>query len=288
MNSKNDYLRELESKSIYIIRESHEKFKNAAVLWSIGKDSTTLLWLCKKAFYGKIPFKIIHIDTGYKFKEIYEFRDKYTKEWDLDLVIAKNEDADKKGITPEKDHFECCNTRKTQALRQAIEKYGFEALLLGIRRDEHGIRDKERYFSPRDKEFKWNIVKEKEKKDEGDSNFIAMQDTEFDTWGIFATDFGDTTNHVRIHPLLHWTEQDIWEYIKQEKIPMVSLYFAKNHKRYRSIGCECCCEPVDSESDDINKIVKELKTTKVSERTGRVQNKENHDIMQKLRHLGYM
>ncbi|MBU1201546.1 MAG: sulfate adenylyltransferase subunit CysD [Nanoarchaeota archaeon] len=283
-----NHLRELENKSIYIIREAHKKFKKVGVLWSIGKDSTTLLWLCKKAFYGKIPFKVIHIDTGYKFKEIYEFRNKYTKEWDLDLVIAKNEDADKKGITPEKDHFECCNARKTEALKQCIKKHDFEALLLGIRRDEHGIRDKERYFSPRDKQFKWNIVKEKQNKQEGDSDFIAMQDTEFDAWGIYATDFGPENNHVRIHPMLHWTELEIWKYIQKENIPMVSLYLAKNKKRYRSIGCECCCKPVDSESDDINKIVEELKTTKISERTGRVQNKENHDIMQKLRHLGYM
>lgn len=271
-----------------MIREAYGRFKNIAVLWSVGKDSTTLLWLCKNAFFGKIPFKVIHIDTSYKFKEIYEFRDKIAKEWNLDLVIARNEDADIKNIVPEKNKFDCCNARKTEALKQTIKRYKFDALLLGIRRDEHGIRNKERYFSPRDKDFRWNLVKEKEKKNEGDSPFIAMQDIEFAGWNIFATDFGEDTNHVRVHPMLHWNELDIWEYIQKEKIPFVNLYLAKNEKRYRSIGCECCCKPVDSKANTLNKIIQELKTTKVLERSGRTQDKEDEFTMQKLRSLGYM
>lgn len=282
------HLDELESKSIYIIREAYSRFKNPAIMWSIGKDSTTLLWLCRKAFYGKIPFKVIHIDTGYKFEQIYTFRDEYAKKWSLKLVILQNKKAIKKGITPEKGRFECCNARKTEALKQVIKKYGFDALLLGIRRDEHGIRDKERYFSPRDKQFRWNVVKKKKKQNSGDSPFTSLQDAEFDGWNIFATDFGSTTNHVRVHPLLHWSELEIWQYIKREKIPITNLYFAKNHKRYRSIGCECCCKPVDSEAKDIDAVINELKNTIIKERDGRDQDKENEYNMQKLRSLGYM
>lgn len=281
-------LDELENKSVYIIREAYNKFENMAALWSIGKDSTTLLWLCRKAFYGKIPFPVMHIDTGLKFKEIYEFRKKYVKEWDLDLIVAKNNNAVKKGITPEKGRFECCNARKTEALKQAIKKHKIDALLLGIRRDEHSIRDKERYFSPRDRQFRWNVSKEKEKKDEGDSPYVPMQDTEMSGWNLFATDFGPDADHIRVHPLLHWTELDVWQYVKREKIPVVDLYFARNGKRYRSIGCETCCNPVDSDADTIGKIVKELETTTVEERSGRAQDKEHAYMMQKLRSLGYM
>jgi len=278
-------LRQLESKSIYIIREAYKKFKNPVLLWSIGKDSTTLLWLCRKAFFGKIPFKVIHIDTGFKFKEIYEFRDKYAKEWGIDLIVSKNREAE--DIGPEKK-FECCNARKTEALKQTVKNHKIDALIVGIRRDEHGIRNKERYFSPRDNRFRWNIFKKKKEKNLGDSPFVSMQDTELAGWNIFATDFGKKANHVRVHPLLHWTEYGIWEYIKKEGIPMVGLYFAKNGKRYRSIGCECCCNPVKSDADNVDKITVELKKTNVAERSGRAQDKEDEHIMQKLRTLGYM
>ena len=279
-------LKELESKSIFIIRETYNKFKNPAILWSIGKDSTTMLHLCKKAFFGQIPFKVIHIDTNYKFKEIYKFRDEYAKKHNLNLIIAKNNQAIKNIITPNKGKFECCNARKTQALKQIIKKHNIDALLVGIRRDEHGIRNKERYFSPRDKKFRWNIFKKRQKKDKGDSPFIATQDTEFSGWNIFATDFGKDTNHVRVHPLLHWSELEIWEYIKKEKIPSVNLYFAQKGKRYRSIGCQCCCNPIDSKATNINLIIKELKTTKLPERSGRAQDKESAYMMQNLRSLG--
>ncbi len=278
---KMDHLDELESKSIFIIRETLNKFKNPALLWSIGKDSTTLLWLVKRAFFGEVPMPVLHIDTGYKFKEIYEFRDKYAKEWGLNLMVAKNEETN---ATP-KEKFKCCNERKTEALKQAVKKYKIDALLLGIRRDEHGIRNKERYFSPRDKQFRWNYAK---KKKGGDSGLESLQDTELSGWNLFATDFGEDTDHVRVHPILHWNELEIWEYVKKENIPMVDLYFAKKGKRFRSIGCECCCNPVKSNADDINKIVKELKTTKVAERSGRAQDKEEEYMMQKLRSLGYM
>jgi sulfate adenylyltransferase subunit 2 len=187
---------------------------------------------------------------------------------------------------PQKDRFECCNIRKTEAVKETVEKHKIDALIVGIRRDEHGIRGKERYFSPRDKAFKWNILSESNLNSE--TGIISMQDTELSGWNIFATDFGDNTNHVRVHPLLHWTEQDIWEYIQSENIPVVDLYFAKNGKRYRSIGCEPCCMPVDSYADTVYKIIEELKSTVITERSGRAQDKENEYNMQKLRSLGYM
>ncbi len=266
-----DNLSRLENQSIYIIREAYAQFRKVAMLWSIGKDSTTLLWLIRKAFFGKIPFPVMHIDTTYKFKEIYEFRNKYTKEWALDLIVAKNEDAIKKGVSPTKGNkFNCCNELKTNALKIAIKKYGFKALYLAIRRDEHGIRAKERIFSPRDEYFEWDYKNQPP-----------------ELWDQYKTK-ASNEEHLRVHPLLGWREIDIWGYIKRENIPAVSLYFAKNNKRYRSIGCETCCMPVDSRADTVDKIVEELRTSKISERSGRAQDKESAYTMQKLRSLGYM
>lgn len=265
-----DRLDELENKSIYIIREAYNQFKNIAVLWSIGKDSTTLVWLCRKAFFNKIPFPVIHIDTTYKFKEIYKFRDQYAKAWGLKLIVGKNEKAAKAGMGPDKGKFACCNSMKTEALKQTIAKYHIEALLLGIRRDEHGIRAKERYFSPRNQQFKWNY---KDQPPEMWDQYRSKQTTE---------------QHTRIHPLLHWTEKDIWYYVLREKIPVVPLYFAKHGKRYRSIGCETCCNPIKSDAQTVRQIVNELEVTKIAERSGRAQDKEQAYMMQKLRSLGYM
>ncbi len=271
-----DHLDELESKSIYIIREAYKQYKNIAMLWSIGKDSTALLWLCRKAFFGRIPFPVVHIDTSYKFKEIYDFRDKYVKEWGLKLVVGKNEEAIAAGMGPtEGNKFECCNQLKTIALKQTIAKQKFTALLLGIRRDEHGIRAKERVFSPRNQQFKWDYKNQPP-----------------ELWDQYKSKQADD-EHLRVHPILHWTEQDIWDYVKRENIPITELYFAKEMengewKRYRSIGCETCCNPICSKATDVDKIVEELKTTKVAERSGRAQDKESAYIMQKLRSLGYM
>ncbi|MFQ6010547.1 MAG: sulfate adenylyltransferase subunit CysD, partial [Candidatus Aenigmatarchaeota archaeon] len=246
-----DYLDELESRSIYIIREAYKQFKDVAMLWSVGKDSTALLWLVRKAFFGKIPFPVIHIDTGYKFPKMYEFRDKYAKEWGLNLIVGKNKEAIKGGMCPGKGRLQCCTELKTNALKLTISKHNLKALLLGIRRDEHGIRAKERYFSPRNVEFKWNY-----------------KDQPPELWDQFKTKSDDQT-HIRVHPLLHWTELDIWLYVKREGMPVTDLYFAKNGKRYRSIGCVPCCRPIDSNASTIDEIIEELKTTTVSERSGR-------------------
>jgi len=266
-----DYLRDQEGKAIYIIREAWARFKKIGLLWSIGKDSTTLLWMCRKAFYGKVPFPVIHIDTSFKFKEIYTFRDTYAKEWGLDLRIARNDTALAAGMNSKTGaKFDCCNQLKTQALKDFLAANDLDGVMLAIRRDEHGIRAKERVFSPRDAEFKWNY-----------------RDQPPELWDQFR---GSTAgqDHLRIHPILHMTELDIWSYVQRENIPMVDLYFARHGKRLRSIGCETCCAPVDSNADTVAKIIEEIRTTTVSERSGRAQDKENAYTMQKLRALGYM
>ncbi len=268
----NSYLNELESKSIYIIREAYWEYKEKlAILWSMGKDSTTLVHLAKKAFLGNVPIPAMHIDTTFKFSEIYKFRDRYTKEWGLNLIIAKNDMALKEGILPEKGRFNCCNALKTEALKRAIERYNLKALLVAIRRDEHSIRAKERYFSWREKDFSWDY-----------------QNQPLELWAEHYQTESETGRHIRIHPLLHWREIDIWRYIKREKLPVIDLYFAKGNKRYRSIGCACCCQPLESSANNIDKIIKEIEDTRISERSGRAQDKEKEYAMQKLRSLGYM
>jgi sulfate adenylyltransferase subunit 2 len=266
----NTYLKDLEKKSIAIIREAKAQFENPAVLWSTGKDSTATVWLCKKAFFGKIPFPVIHIDTNYKFPEIYEFRNRIAKEWGFNLVIAKNEEALKEGSSPENGRLECCTLLKTEALKSLLREQKFDALILAIRRDEHGIRAKERYYSPRDTEFKWDYA-----------------DQPAELWDLYVKPSEDFS-HMRVHPILHWTELDVWQYVKQENLPINPLYFAKNGKRYRSLGCMPCTVPIPSQADTIDKIVQELKTSTTPERAGRSQDKEKAYMMQKLRALGYM
>lgn len=269
---KDPYLARLESQSLCIIREAYWMYRDKlACLWSCGKDSTTLLHLLRKAFFGQIPFPVIHLDTTFKFKEIYKFRGKYSKQWNLKLIVSQNREALKKGMSPEMGRDICCSALKTEALKMAIKKYGFRALLLAIRRDEHSIRAKERYFSPRNKEFKWNYFNQP-----------------LEIWNQFYKLKDKDESHFRVHPLLGWREIDVWRYIKKEKNPVISLYFAKNKERYRSIGCACCCQPIKSSANTIDKIIRELESTKIAERAGRAQDKEQPFMMQKLRSLGYM
>jgi len=262
-------LDELENKSIYVIREAYSRCRRMAVLWSIGKDSTTLIWLCRKAFFGPPPFPVIHIDTGRKFAPIYAFRDRYAAEWNLDLLVARSERAADHAPSFA-DKLECCNELKTNALKRTIAERRFEAVLLGIRRDEHGIRAKERFFSPRDGDFRWNYL-----------------DQPAELWDQYGSS-SDPDAHLRVHPLLDWREIDVWRYVQREGIPVVDLYFARDGYRYRSIGCEPCCQPVVSEAATIEAIIEELRATRIAERSGRAQDKEQAYMMQKLRSLGYM
>lgn len=263
-------IEKLENKSIYILREAYSQFTPSALLWSIGKDSTAMLWIARKAFFGKIPFPVIHIDTGFKFDEIYQFRNTYAKKWGLNLIISKNSAAIKAGVTPKNEKLACCHALKTRALQNTINEMKLRSVILAIRRDEHGIRAKERYVSPRAHDFQWNYLNQPA-----------------EIWSAYNKNL-ENSEHARIHPMLHWTELDIWEYTQQENIPTVSLYKSRNGKRYRSIGCETCCAPVLSSAKTINQIIRELKNTKIAERSGRAQDKENTYTMQKLRSLGYM
>jgi sulfate adenylyltransferase subunit 2 len=264
-------LNELENRSVYILREAYAEFKKPAILWSVGKDSTASLWLCRKAFFGQIPFPVIHIDTGFKFPAMYDFRDRIAREWGFELLVAENRAARQQGVSPaSRDKLECCTQLKTRALMDCVEAHGFDALILAIRRDEHGIRAKERYFSPRDQDFKWDY-----------------KNQPLEMWDQYQSLTREKT-HTRVHPILHWRELDIWEYIQQENIPINPLYLARDGQRYRSLGCQPCTLPIQSAADNVDKIVQELRTTKIAERAGRAQDKEKSFAMQKLRALGYM
>lgn len=265
-----DHLEVLEAQSIYILREAYKKFDKLGMLWSIGKDSTVLLWLAKKAFFGHCPFPLIHVDTTYKIPEMIAFRDRVAKQYDLNLIVHTNEAAIKAGMGPEKGRLVCCKALKTEGLQQVVKNYGFEGLILGIRRDEEGSRSKERVFSERGRDSSWDY---------------ANQAPEL--WDQFKTDF-PKGNHIRVHPILNWDEIDIWAYIARENIPVVDLYFAKNGKRYRSLRCAPCTAQITSNAITVEEIIEELKHTEVSERAGRAQDQEDSYAMQKLRKDGYM
>ncbi len=273
MGAKFRHLDSLESQSVYILREAHRKFKRLAMLWSIGKDSSVLLWLARKAFFGHVPMPCVHVDTTYKIPEMIEFRDQKVKEWNVELIVGQNKAALAAGKTFPNGaltRVECCGLLKKDALQQVIEEKDYQAVIVGIRRDEEGTRAKERYFSPRDRNFEWNF-----------------KDQPPELWDQFKTDF-DPGTHIRIHPLLHWTEMNVWEYIEREKIPIVDLYFAKDGFRYRSLGCAPCTKPVPSQATTVPEIIEELKATKTSERSTRAQDQESEDAFERLRASGYM
>lgn len=268
------HLDQLESESIFIFREAFAKFQNLAMLWSIGKDSTTLLQLARKAFFGHLPFPLVHIDTTYKVPSMIEYRDRVVREWNLQLVIGCNRAVLAEGRTfpnGRATRVECCSTLKKDALQQVINLHGYTGIFVGVRRDEEATRAKERYFSPRSTTMEWNVTD---------------QPPEF--WDQFKTDFQPGT-HVRIHPLLHWTELNVWEYIEREGIPVIPLYFddGTGH-RYRSIGCAPCTSPIASTASTVAQIVEELRNTRTPERTGRAQDQESEDAFERLRRDGYM
>lgn len=292
-----NHLEKLESKSVFILREAYREFKNLAMLWSIGKDSTVLLWLARKAFFGHVPMPLVHIDTHFKIPAMITYRDKLAREWKLNIVYGENAQALKvKETYPDgnTDRITCCSKLKTEALRHTIAgdwpRYRFDhklgkyivdtnteeytGVIVGARADEEGSRSKERYFSPRDKRSDWDI---------------GAQPPEL--WNQFKTDFAPGT-HVRVHPLLDWTELNIWEYIKQENIPIINLYFndGTGH-RYRSLGCAPCTGPVESNAKNVDDIIEELKSGKfsnIAERSGRAQDKEDGGSLETLRREGYM
>lgn len=285
-----EFIDQLAEKSKYIIREANAQFSNVCVLFSTGKDSTLLLYLIKEAFpKGVFPFSVYQIDTKMKYPEMYKFRDYISKEWDIPIGTFTYKDIIE-NTSPEKDVFECCNLRKTETLKRAIKEIGFDAVITGIRWDEMAERGVERFFSPR-KGGSWELLREKMESEEGDSPFEYLQDMEMSGWDLYASDYGEECDHVRIHPLLHWTELDVWKYIKKYNLPVNPLYFSKGGKRYRSLGCMPCTYPIDSKASNIDEIIEELeKNLKsddfIEERSGRNLDKEK--IQRRLRALGYM
>jgi sulfate adenylyltransferase subunit 2 len=263
-----DHLDRLESQSIYIFREAFSRIDGLALLWSLGKDSNVMIWLARKAFFGHVPFPAVHVDTGKKFREMYDFRDRYAKEWNLRLICEPCPPVEE--TDPTLPPAARAAARKTLGLRRAIEKHGFRALFAGIRRDEEATRAKERVFSPRGLDGAWNL---------------ADQPPEF--WDYYKTDFPEGV-HVRIHPLLHWTEVDIWEYTHREGIPVIPLYFSKDGQRYRSLGDEDITHPVPSQAATLEAIIEELRGTRVPERAGRAMDHEAEDAFERLRRDGYL
>ena len=264
------HLRQLEDQSVYILREAYKHFDNLAMLWSMGKDSTVLLWLARKAFFGHVPFPLLHVDTSYKIPAMIEYRDRMAREWGIKLVVGQNKEALAAGMNHTLGRINCCTALKTNGLKQLIEQKGYTGIILGVRADEEGTRAKERYFSPRDKHGDWDF---------------RDQPPEF--WDHFNTDLPAGT-HLRIHPLLHWTERDIWRYIRREGIPLVDLYFAKNGKRYRSLGDMDITFPIDSTASTLDDIIAELDATTAPERAGRAMDRETEDAFERLRVAGYM
>jgi sulfate adenylyltransferase subunit 2 len=269
-----DHLSSLENQSIYILREAFHHFENLAMLWSIGKDSSVLLWLARKAFLGHVPFPLVHIDTTYKIPGIIEFRDRLTREWNLQLIVGRNDAALRAGRTfpnGKATRVECCGLLKKDALRQVLDQHHFTGVIVGVRRDEEPTRAKERYFSPRDQNMEWNAA-----------------DQPPELWDQFKTDF-EPGAHIRVHPLLHWTEVNVWEYIDRENIPVNTLYFSSEKgERYRSLGCYPCTFPIRSPARTVPEIIQELRQTRTPERAGRAQDKESEDAFERLRRDGYM
>jgi sulfate adenylyltransferase subunit 2 len=292
-----DHLDVLETRSIHILREAYREFKSLCMLWSIGKDSTVLLWLARKAFFGHVPIPLVHIDTAYKIPEMIEYRDEIAKQWKLDMVVGQNRKVLASGETFPNgivDRLTCCRNLKSEALKhtlsgewprlrmnhataeydEEVKREPFTGVIVGVRADEEGSRSKERYFSPRNVENDWDV-----------------DDQPPELWNQYKTDFAPGT-HVRIHPLLDWTELNIWEYVQRESIPITSLYFNGGEgTRYRSLGCYPCTQPVQSDAETVEEVVEELRSGKfvnIAERSGRAQDKDDGGTLETLRREGYM
>ncbi|UBM62466.1 sulfate adenylyltransferase subunit CysD [Candidatus Sulfidibacterium hydrothermale] len=293
-------LRELEAESIHIIREVAAEFENPVMLYSIGKDSSVMVRLAEKAFYpGKVPFPLMHIDSKWKFREMIEFRDNYAKEKGWDLIVYYNKEGYEAGIGPfthgSKVHTD---VMKTQALLQALDKYKFDAAFGGARRDEEKSRAKERIYSFRDKYHQWDPKNQRP-----------------ELWDIYNAKVHKGES-IRVFPISNWTELDIWQYIRLENIPIVPLYYAKERPvvnvdgnwimvdddrmpeelrkkavmkkvRFRTLGCYPLTGAIESEADTIEKIVEEMMTVSVSERTTRVIDFDQEASMEQKKREGY-
>jgi sulfate adenylyltransferase subunit 2 len=258
----------LEAHSIFVLREAYSRLRPLALLWSLGKDSNVLVWLARKAFLGRVPFPVFHVDTGRKFPEMYDFRARYAAEWGLDLHVGPCPPIE--AMDPTLPPAARSAARKSAGLAALIEHRGLAGVIAGIRRDEQATRAKERVFSPRGSGHRWDV---------------RTQPPEF--WDQFAAPT-EPGAHVRVHPLLAWREIDVWRYIEREGIPVVGLYFARNGLRYRSLGDQDITFPVASDAATIPAILAELRRTREPERAGRAMDHETEDAFERLRVAGYL
>jgi len=296
----NNHLKALENESIHIMREVIANFHNPAMLYSIGKDSSVMLHLALKAFYpAKPPFPLVHVDTLWKFKEMIEFRDKRVKEVEMELIVHSNSKGVEMNISPfvhgSKLHTDIM---KTDGLKQVLDKYKFDAIFGGAKRDEEQSRAKERIFSFRDKNHTWNP---------------KFQRPEL--WNLYNSNINKDES-IRVFPLSNWSEKDILDYIQQENIPIVPLYFAAQREvlefdgmkilvddervpkellkdvktelvRFRTLGCYPLTGAIESDADTLEQIVDEMTHATTSERSGRAIDKDQIGSMEKKKLQGY-
>ena len=299
-SSRLSNLRRLEAESIHIIREVAAEFRNPVMLYSIGKDSSVMLHLAMKAFYpSKPPFPLMHVDTTWKFRDMITFRDETAKRLGLDLIVHTNPEGLEKNINPF-DHGSSVHTHvmKTEALKQALDKYGFDAAFGGARRDEEKSRAKERVFSFRNSAHGWDPKNQRP-----------------ELWNLYNGRVAKGES-IRAFPLSNWTELDIWQYILTEDIPMVPLYFAARRPvvdrdgmlimvdddrmkllpgevvqeklvRFRTLGCYPLTGAIESDADTLPAIVKEMLIARTSERSGRLIDHDDAASMEKKKREGY-
>jgi sulfate adenylyltransferase subunit 2 len=293
------HIRALEAESIYIMREVAAESSRPVMLYSIGKDSSVMVRLAQKAFYpGSIPFPLLHIDTTYKFREMTEFRDRFTCEIGAKLIVYTNRKAIEEGANPYSlGTQKCCALLKTRALLDALSEGGFDAAFGGARRDEEKSRAKERIFSIRDRDGQWDPRNQRP-----------------ELWNLYNGRI-DKGESIRVFPLSNWTELDIWQYIELEKIPVVPLYFAKKRPmvvrgglllpiehnpplrdgeqpemvlcRMRSLGCTHCTGAIRSEADTVPKIIEEMALFRRSERENRIIDYDQEGSMELKKREGY-
>lgn len=293
------HLHRLEAESIEIMREVASEFEKPCMLYSVGKDSSVLLHIAKKAFFpAKIPFPLVHVDTGFKFEEMYNFRDEMARRIGADLIVGSNQQAIAKDTNPyDFGTQKCCGLLKTQGLLDTLEKNNFDAAIGGARRDEEKSRAKERFFSFRDRFGQWDPKNQRP-----------------ELWTLFNTRI-DKGESIRVFPLSNWTELDVWQYIEREKIPIVPLYFAKKRQvvvrgnllipiegkarifpgekvqevmcRFRTLGCSPCTGAIRSNAQSIEEIITEMETVRTSERITRLIDHDVEGSMEIKKREGY-
>ena len=293
------YLKQLESESVTILREVAAVFKNPVMLYSAGKDSSVLLRLAQKAFHpGRIPFPLMHVDTGFKFREMIEFRDEYPRSIGARVIVESNAAAQQMEAHPDKHGVDtCCSLLKTQALVEALARHGFDGAIGGARRDEEKSRAKERIYSVRDAFGQWDPKNQRPELWQLYNGLLAAGQT------------------MRVFPLSNWTELDVWTYIQAEQIPIVSLYFARLRDvvqrgpalipldagvtvrpdetvqrlccRFRTLGCSPCTGAVPSQADTLDKIIAEVRGLRQSERANRLIDQTGESSMEDKKRDGY-